>query len=162
MNASTHILGGIACGLAVADASGTSGLLAAGVTAISAIGSLIPDVDLCTSKAGSKIKPVSFVIGKLFGHRTIFHSPILYIALYALLLRQMPQYRLAWVALIAGIASHLLLDMLNFKGIPLLYPYTKHYHLASIKAGSKGETVLRVLLGVAVLAAIIYLLASGI
>lgn len=150
MTGVTHILGGIAAGIAVSALAGMDGVSAVGFTCASIAGSLFPDIDLCTSKAGSKAKPVSFLISHTFGHRTLFHSPLLYTTIYPLCNHYMP-YLHPWIlAFTVGAASHLLLDMFNYKGIPLLYPLSKHYHIASIKTGGKGEAAFGVVLAGAV------------
>jgi len=114
--------------------------------AVSAAGALFPDIDISTSKLGAKFKPVSVTISKLFGHRTLFHSPLLYLTISIFLSRHFPQFNVYWTAFFLGVISHLLLDMLNPKGIPLLYPYPKRYRLARIKCGGKGEKAVQVML----------------
>lgn len=148
MEGSTHILGGVASGLLCSQVMSLSQGAAAFVIAVAAIGSLVPDVDMHTSKMGSKVKPVSFVINKLFGHRTLFHSPILYTVIYLSWISFFPEARLLATAFATGVASHLLLDMLNYKGIPIFYPFGKRYHLATIKCGGSEEIVFRVVLGI--------------
>lgn len=161
MEASTHIVGGLLAGMVLSSVSLLDPMLVAGTCTVATISSLIPDVDLCTSKMGHKTKPVSFVINKLFGHRTLFHSPILYIAIHFLMMKYLAGYEWMIAAFTIGIASHLFLDMLNRKGIPLFYPISKHYHLATIKCGGQGELVVRIILSLMSCAAFVLLLARG-
>lgn len=154
MTGATHILGGIAAGVIGSSMMGLEGVSAVSFICTAIVGSLFPDIDLCTSKVGAKAKPVSFFISRTFGHRTLFHSPLLYAVIYLLLSHYFPG-SYSWIfAFTLGAASHLLLDMCNFKGIPLLYPYSKHYHIASIKTGGRGETIFSVTLSMAVFAMI--------
>lgn len=115
-------------------------------------GGLFPDIDWQTSKIGQKIKPISRVINFLFGHRTLFHSPCLYLCIWLLVRDYRPNW--FWYAqfFVAGAGSHLMLDMFNAKGIPLFYPWTKHFYLAKIKSGGRAERIIRLsLYGVSML-----------
>jgi inner membrane protein len=50
----------------------------------------------------------------------------------------------AWLGFCFGWFSHLVVDTFNRKGVPWLYPFSRHYfRLAKIAAGTKGETVFR-------------------
>lgn len=151
MTGETHALCGICVGFAYAAILEPSTFVALSVVGLSALGSLLPDIDTCTSKAGSKIKPISMVISKLFGHRKLLHSPLLYLLLSILLTNHFPQFQVCWTALFLGIMSHLLLDMFNPKGIPLLYPYPKRYRLARVRCGSRAEKVIRAMFMLGVL-----------
>lgn len=131
---------------------------AVGVCAVSAISALFPDIDLCTSKVGYKAKPVSYIVSKLFGHRKLIHSPIFYIAIYFVAMKYVGPYEWVLQAFIAGVASHIFLDMLNRKGIPIFYPISRHYHIATIKTGSKGEIAFRIALALIVLIGIFLLM----
>lgn len=161
MEGTTHILGGAVAGMLCTLILQSTGIQSVGLVGISIAGSLFPDIDLCSSKAGSKAKPASFTINALFGHRTLFHSPILYIALYLLWTHYFPNARTWAVAFAVGVASHILLDMFNKRGIPLLYPIKKTYHIASIKTGSAGETVFRAILGVIAFVGFVFYLSCG-
>ncbi len=151
MRGDTHVLGGICTGLVYAGLTRLSISEMFAVIGISTIGSLLPDIDICTSKLGSKVKPISKTIGKLFGHRTLFHSPLIYLAISISLWSIFPQFDMCWTSLFLGIMSHLLLDMFNAKGIPLLYPYPKKFHIACLKCGGKGEKIIRAMLTLGIL-----------
>lgn len=154
MQGKTHIVGGLAAGLLTAgyaasydptlaptDAAGLAVCLCASV-----VGSLAPDIDLHASKAGHAAGAMSWVIQLLFGHRTLFHSPLLVLILYVALNQLFPAYHTYIIYFLVGMISHLVLDMCNKKGIPLLYPFPKRFHIASIKTGSAGESVVALLL----------------
>jgi inner membrane protein len=52
----------------------------------------------------------------------------------------------AWLGFCFGWFSHLAADTFNRKGVPWLYPFSRHYfRFAKIVAGTKGETVFRTL-----------------
>lgn len=91
--------------------------------ALVGLGSLLPDVDHKNSPVG---------ILPCIKHRTVTHS--LLACGLALLINP-------WLGL--GYVSHVLLDMLNPTGCPLLWPYTKKFSVGSIKTGSKVETIFR-------------------
>ncbi len=140
MTGTTHIIGGVLTGLIYASAVPEANpMLLAGA---SAVGSLIPDIDICTSKLGRKILPASFLIQLFIGHRTLFHAPLLYAGLWLLLSNSFPQFQTIITALTIGIASHLFLDCLNPAGIPILYPIHKRFHLMRIHTRGLTEKVL--------------------
>lgn len=114
------------------------------VMAVSGVaGALFPDIDWQTSKIGSTVKPISRIINILFGHRTLFHSPILYILVYVFIMQRWPNAYWAIMPFVLGVASHLLLDMMNYKGISLFYPYQKRFHIISLKSNGWAEKWIR-------------------
>lgn len=153
MTAKTHILGGIAVGLMFAITQQKVGVLPlAGTATAAAVGSLFPDIDNRRSKMGSRVKMTSSVIQHTVGHRTLFHSPVFYFILHCLLLLFLPSFFLPYTsAFTLGIASHLALDMLNKKGIPLFYPYPKRFHIAAFRSGGFAEFLFAIMLFVLVL-----------
>lgn len=106
-------------------------------------GGLFPDIDWHTSKIGNALMPVSRVINMIFGHRTLFHSPILYVLLWLISHIWFRQYEWLSLTFLCGVGSHLLLDLMNAKGIPLLYPYSKHFHILKLKQNGHAETIIR-------------------
>lgn len=143
----THIGGGAVAGGVIITAYlnkdfslGTEPLyIVPALLAMSVLGGLFPDIDLETSKVGQHTKTMSFIINRFFGHRTIFHAPLLYVLVYILLKQPLQQYHILLLAFTAGALSHIVLDMCNAKGIPLLYPAKGNYHVAKIKNGGKVE-----------------------
>jgi len=79
--------------------------------------SFVPDIDLHTSFIGKRLKPISYVFQLLFRHRGVLHSLWVPIILYILLI----PYGLEMVAF--GYLSHILLDLLNPKGVALFWPF---------------------------------------
>lgn len=143
----THIWGGAVAGGVILTAYinkdfslGSEPLyLAPAILGMSVLGGLFPDIDLETSKVGQHAKTMSFIINRFFGHRTIFHAPLLYILVYMLLKEHLQHFHILLLAFTAGALSHIVLDMLNAKGIPLLYPAKGNYHVAKVKNGGKVE-----------------------
>ncbi|ADE16977.1 membrane-bound metal-dependent hydrolase (plasmid) [Nitrosococcus halophilus Nc 4] len=115
--------------------------------ALAAGASLLPDVDLPTSKLGRVLFWLSTRLEKHFGHRTITHS---FLALWVLAVLISP---LLWLnpvyfgCILGGYWSHLWIDMLNLRGADLFWPSpvrvvmpgNRHYRMA---VGSKAEMVL--------------------
>lgn len=106
------------------------------------LGGLVPDIDLKTSKAGQVTGALSLIIQSLWGHRTLFHAPVLYYALYILSKGRLGMFGIPVLAFMAGAFSHIFLDMMNAKGVPLFYPLPGHYHIATIKTGGNVEKIL--------------------
>lgn len=149
MRGKAHLISGLSTGIATAvfTFSGSTGGVFASIGA-SAIGSLIPDIDLPNSTIGKKVKPISIVINKMFGHRTITHAPLWVIpllVLYKFIPNIASELSAAGIAVlqhtvigyISGFVCHLLGDMFTVGGIPLLYPFNrKRFHLTSAESGS--------------------------
>lgn len=96
--------------------------------------SLLPDIDKHTSFLGKKMKIISFIFEKMFKHRGIFHSLWAGAVLYIILDRF--GYGLAAI----GYMGHVVLDMLNKKGVRLLWPFIKVRGI--FVYGKIGDTVL--------------------
>ncbi|SFP97646.1 metal-dependent hydrolase [Salibacterium halotolerans] len=142
MNAGTHTIGALAAGTAVYWVGSLSFSTAEAVayTAAVLIGGLLPDICQPFSWFGRRIRPVSTMIQKLFGHRTITHS-ILFMAVLYLCAGLIPY---AWGTVVqygitTGAVSHLLLDMMTPQGIHLLYPVKQKISFPlTTKTGSKA------------------------
>ena len=118
----------------------------------SLIGSLLPDIDHKESTIGKLIPLVSKKINKKFGHRKLFHYPVFYALLFAIL------YFLGintWlvVGLTLGVFSHLFLDRFNERGTPMLILRKKKKNTSwgKIKVGGFGEVMVSSLICVATL-----------
>jgi inner membrane protein len=122
MRGYTHLIAGIAAGYLL---TGQPEYLLA-----SAAGALLPDLDSPQSLLGSKIPVISLLGG---GHRSWMHS------LAGLTVFSLPAYLYnpaAGYAVAAGCMTHLLLDMLNPKGIKLFWPFGKWRHIIGIPSNS--------------------------
>lgn len=148
MNYKTHRIGGLCTGLIATnflfpgDFTGTKVILGATFIFGSYIGSIIPDIDHPNSFIGKRLKIISHITNKTFGHRGFIHSPLslLIYTLSVMLLSvkfdgfaQILYYQFAMGSSL-GFFSHLLLDSLTVGGIPLFFPFTNEkYHIASFK-----------------------------
>lgn len=146
MRGTTHIIGGAAAALAIMTMTGVSEFqtLTAGAV-VGALGGLIPDIDHPNSKITHKTKFLGTIISTLFKHRGFWHTPFLYACIWGGM--RLLGANLWEDLLFAGIASHLLLDILNPTGIPVFFPFTTHkIHLAKIRTGGRAEEILSALL----------------
>ena len=158
MNNKTHKIGGVCSGLVAStllfsNNFGVEGLLSSALIVSGAtIGSLAPDIDHPESKVGRKfiLKPISIFINKVFGHRTITHSVVISIFMTMILLFStllfsgIPNfiYSNLIIGFCVGWFSHLLLDLLTVKGIPVFYPFIKKkYSLLKFKTNRDEEFV---------------------
>lgn len=112
---------------------------------LGALAALLPDVDVSNSPIGRLLPQLSRRIGRRYAHRSITHSlPILSLITVAGSTLGFE----ASLALAIGYLSHLLLDMLNPTGVPLLYPKPSQFVLlgGSVSVGEVGEKALCVFL----------------
>jgi len=132
---------GLCTGLALSAACSAPPLTAVAITSEALVGSLFPDIDHKDSFISRKLKPVGWIARLFFGHRTFFHSLVVYAAFFASLWVWKPTAAMIFLPSLAGIASHIFLDALNPRGVPLLFK--PRIHLANIYTGSKKEDCLR-------------------
>lgn len=166
MTGKTHILGGMDAVLIAPLLSTTLATSLVGMNhaelamclGAAVVGSLFPDIDLHGSKMGHKAGAASWVIQFVFGHRTLFHSPLLMLIIYLGMAIFFPEYQTYTVFFLIGMGSHLLLDMCNKKGIPLLYPFPKRFHIASVRTRSAAEAVFAAVLLLVFVAFAVYFL----
>lgn len=150
MTGRTHAAAGLLLGSVIITTTALTGffepfedsahaVIAAGACVL---GSLTPDIDCCTSKLGRKAAPASLALQLIFGHRTLFHSPILYAALYVLGMLIFPQWGIFITAAMIGVLTHLILDTLNPAGIPWLYPWKKKFHITKFLTGGVADLII--------------------
>jgi inner membrane protein len=147
--------------------AGTGSALALPVAlALVVLGSLLPDLDHDDGQLANArilgvplLKPLSWLIGALFGHRGATHSALALGGLIAL--GELPFLPWAWANLGFllgwGYAFHLLADALTKSGIPLLWPLDRRFGFPPFRAlrfttGTWPETLIVALLTVAGLA----------
>lgn len=133
MTGSTHIAVGLTVGIGISILMASPLPAALAITTAVTAGSLLPDIDTASSKLGRKIAPVSWIIRIFIGHRQMFHSLTFWAAICGILLFILPNAtQLIWAGA-AGVFSHLLLDMLNPSGVPLLWPLPKRFVIANLQ-----------------------------
>jgi len=118
--------------------------------------SIVPDIDLPTSRIGRPLFWLSVRLERQHGHRTVTHSlvALLLVAGVASPLFAVDRGDWYW-AILGGYWSHLWLDMLNVRGIDLFWPSPIRVVMPGrtayrLEVGSKAEMVL--LSGLVVLA----------
>jgi len=119
--------------------------------ALAAVASLLPDIDLPTSKLGRVFFFVSTRLEKNYGHRTITHSLLALVVVAALSSFIYPYYPNYFWAIVGGYWSHLWIDLMNRRGADLLWPSPKRFVFPGnsnyrLLVGSKGEMVLLIFL----------------
>lgn len=155
----THIVAGALTGIAIVSVLPDSGLVADEVVmgamtmGGALLGSMFPDIDKPSSKLGRKVKPLSYVVEFLFGHRGFTHS-LPFLVLFASLCWFYIQdgispelfyyVKYSFLGFVGGFLSHLLLDWITKQPIPLLYPISKKgYALGLFKTNGVGEFIFR-------------------
>lgn len=112
-------------------------------TIIALFATLLPDIDNRKSTIG-RFFPL---IGITTTHRGFFHTPLATL-LFWLLVRSFAG-SIIGSAFLAGYLSHIALDSLSKKGIALFFPLSKKRLRGPIRVGSAAETVLAIILTVA-------------
>lgn len=109
---------------------------------------LFPDIDTGASLVGRLFPFISHPLERRFGHRTITHSILgsVLFAGFAYLL-----YSNDWHLITMAYCSHLILDMIVGKGVPLLWPLPHLMYFVQLESQSKAEIVVTVLLGIVLL-----------
>lgn len=145
MNGKTHAAAGIFIGSAVIAMSSIptepANLFLLGAVP-GYLGGILPDIDQPNSTASNKnllFKITGHTMNHLFGHRGFIHSLLCgmllsMICYFGFLLFSISNA--SWIAFtfFTGYASHLLLDMLNPKGVPVFWPLPVKIHIASFRS----------------------------
>lgn len=168
----THSIAGVASGLALShfvagEFAAINEYAVLGIVTVSAlVGSLAPDVDIENSTFSKRVPILSFpyrLFAKLpfkcFQHRGITHSllfPVLFVGLCMYFPAMSPYLMLVLLGWAAGDLSHIVLDMLNYKGVAIFSPvFNKMFHLTpyalAVESGSAAETVIRIILWIGVI-----------
>lgn len=120
MNSREHIVFGAATSVALAFAvqNPESAIFAHPyiIVGASVLGSILSDVDKEDTKAGSFLLPISMLFEKTVGHRTVTHDLLIMLPLFIVsLFCGNPIF----FGIMFGILSHLYLDGLTTRGIPV-------------------------------------------
>jgi inner membrane protein len=87
--------------------------------------SIVPDIDLPTSRIGRPLFWLSVRLERQHGHRTVTHSLVALLLVAGVASPLFAVGRGGWYwAILGGYWSHLWLDMLNIRGIDLFWPST--------------------------------------
>ncbi len=106
-------------------------------------GGLFPDIDTRNSKIGKYLP-----LGWFTKHRGYFHSILLAAPLSLTIEFFLMGYGLAFFS---GYLSHLILDMLNHKGIAIFYPLSKQRIRGPLKTSGIFEEILFLFLTIALI-----------
>ena len=137
MMAGSHIAMGAAAWLAIAphlELPATSPTC----LGLAVLGSLLPDIDHPKSWVGKRVRPVSNLVGAIFGHRGLTHS-LLAVAACGWFATQGQFPAHVALPLAVGYISHLGADLLTPRGLRLLWPLKGTWALPLCKAGSPFE-----------------------
>lgn len=132
MNKNAHIIAGVTVGIYLSSQLELTPMQSFLCVTSSVIGSLLPDLDTPNSYLGRRMLLISYPLSKLFGHRTITHSFLLWTILFIAYpsFFQGNTHGIICFGTYGGVLSHLLLDLISPIGIPLFYPISKYrFHL---------------------------------
>lgn len=153
MTAPTHISFAGFCYLLLLTSAGVPLSVLNGITVL--IASVLPDIDTGASTIGRLLPWASRRLERRFGHRTLTHSLPFTAAMAILLIPLAMADKGAYVCLLAGYASHPILDSCTMTGVRLFYPVSSvrcvfpmdvnepmRYR---INTGTRQETILAVI-----------------
>jgi inner membrane protein len=107
----------------------------------------LPDIDSTESFLGSRIPVLPSAVRMTVGHRGPLHSLAAAITLYLSfswlhlwIFAGLPPELPLWI--LAGYVSHLLLDMFNPAGVPLLWPLPRRLGIPLIQTGGVLENLI--------------------
>jgi inner membrane protein len=141
MMGKTHLIGGLALGFAAfrhldLDPNLTQFALYFGGVAL---GALLPDVDHHNAPISLWLFPIHRFVAKRWSHRTMTHS-LIFMAVATLFVGLLSRNLLLMLGLGVGLLSHLVLDLFNPTGVPLLYPFKENkFRIAKITTGNALE-----------------------
>ena len=147
----THLVFGLFIGLlAIQFLEISEKWLFLGIVVVS---SILADIDSPFSKIGRKVRPLSWLFSFLFGHRSFIHTIWFPLIIYAIL--SAFEKHLWAGAFFLGYMSHLVLDMLNVKGINFFWPLRKARINGFITSGGMIEWVLFIVIIIGIILLII-------
>ncbi|WP_242662272.1 metal-dependent hydrolase [Teichococcus deserti] len=135
--AGSHIALGAAAWFAAAPRLGLPALDPA-MLGLAVCGALLPDIDHPKSWMGKRLRPISTLLGAVFGHRGMTHSLLAVAACVFLMLRQEVPLAIS-APLVVGYLSHLAADLLTPGGLRLAWPLRGTYALPLCRTGSPFE-----------------------
>ena len=108
--------------------------------AIVGFSSILPDIDTKNSWIGRKVKPLSWILGLIFGHRKIFHSILFALLIFVILYFLTVSYVAA--AFLIGYVVHILVDGLTLKGVKPFFPLSRFKIKGFLRSGDLTDNLL--------------------
>jgi len=97
------------------------------------VSSLLPDIDIPNSKIGQKVRPLSWFLNFMFGHRKIFHSFFFSFLFFLLLIMLFENY--VGAGFFLGYCVHLIVDGITRRGIKPFYPLSSFELKGPLRTG---------------------------
>lgn len=128
MTLPNHIAGGIVFTGVFGAFAGVNILNHPGLIIMTIMAATFADIDVPSSIWGRTFKPISKVINRRFGHRTITHSLLFMLLGYGAVAgacRVLGSEAPYPTVFLLAYSSHIIFDMMTVQGVPLFYPYNK-------------------------------------
>lgn len=144
----THFPGGVATGLLLATTLPSPNVAEIALCGVcGGLGGLFPDIDSPSSKISQMVPPIGWLVSKLCKHRGATHTLLFWLLALGIPYVLLPAFSLVFVALYAGVVSHLLLDACTPSGCRMFQPMTKKkVRFAKIRTNSRKEIVVTTLM----------------
>ena len=97
-------------------------------------GSLLSDIDMRGSYISKRFPIMYKIFGKKFRHRSFTHS-LIFVGLIAFI----GDVVIIFSGLLAGVISHICLDLITKEGVELFYPVGINFSILPIKTSSRTE-----------------------
>lgn len=139
-----HAATGVLTGSGVAWLAQLNPGQAAAFIGITAVCSLLPDLDhpdaIAPRAFGWPGRTLAWCIGTAFGHRGLTHS-VLGVGVLSAGMAFIPHLpAFCYWAVILGCVTHILGDMCTVSGVPLFWPFDRCYRVGWMRTGSFFET----------------------
>lgn len=136
MQGTTHLLAGLLVGALIRPDLA--------IVAACGVGALLPDLDHPNSLISRRVGVLAMPVHLSVKHRGALHSGLIVLILLGVALGISESFRTPALAVVAGYASHLLLDALTVSGIPLLWPHRGRFRLLRLRTGGLIENLFAV------------------
>ena len=130
MSGATHIVGGFVFAGTLCSFTDVNIFENPYYIGVCVLFSLLPDIDTTKSWIGFALYPFAWLIYHKFGHRTVTHSLLFFIAVW---LATLALIRFGFIAdknflkiILFSLFGHYVFDMITVSGVPLFYPFLKN------------------------------------